>query len=91
MRLQKSALVEDVQLEGVSPPCRIQSSGYRGHYGLQFVRTQLHLVGLRSEIAERALINLVSFARAINQINRVNAQPAKNIKGLFSERPLQPR
>lgn len=60
-------------------------------YGLQFVRTQLHLVGLRSEIAERALINLVSFARVINPINRVNAQPAKNIKGCFSDRPLQPR
>ena len=83
MRLQKSALVEDVQLEGISLPCGIQSSGYRGHYGLQFVRTKLHLVGLRSEIAERALINFVSFARVINPINRVNAQPAKNIKGCF--------
>lgn len=86
MRLQESALVEDVQLEGISLPCGNQSvrdACSFSHYGLQFVRTQLHLVGIRSEIAERALINLVSFARVINQINRVNAQPAKNIKGCF--------
>lgn len=83
MRLQESALVEDVQLEGVSLPCSDQKTGFRGYYGLQFVRTQLHLVGLRSEITERALINLVSFARVINPLNRVNAQPSKNIKGCF--------
>lgn len=80
VHLQESTLVEDVQLEGVSLPCGNQKTGLRGHYGLQFVRTQLHLVGLRSEIAERALINLVSFARIINPIN---AQQAKNIKGCF--------
>ena len=74
MRLQKSALVEDVQLEGVSLPCGNQKTGLRGHYGLQFVRTQPHLVGLRSEIAERALIN---------PLNRANSQPEKNIKGCF--------
>lgn len=86
MHLQESTLVEDVQIEGISLPCGDQSirdAHSFGHYGLCFIRTQLHLVGLRSEIAERALINLVSFARVINQINRVNAQPAKNIKGCF--------
>lgn len=86
MHLHESTLVEDARLEGISLPCGDQSvRDVRSfsHYGLQFVRTQLHLVGLRSEIAERALINLVSFARVINQINRVNAQPAKNIKGCF--------
>ena len=83
MRLQESTLVEDVQLEGVFLPCGDQKTGFRGHYGIQFVRTQLHLVGLRSEIAERTLINLVSFARVINPLNRVNAKTAKNIKGCF--------
>lgn len=74
MRLQKSALIEDVQIEGISLPFGDHKAGFRGHYGLQFVRTKMHLVCLRSEIAERALIN---------PLNRVNAQPAKNIKGCF--------
>ena len=74
MHLQESTLVEDVQIEGISLPFGDKKAGFRGHYGLQFVRTKMHLVCLRSEIAERALIN---------PLNRVNAQPAKNIKGCF--------
>ena len=77
MHLQESTLVEDVQIEGIPLPCGDQSirdACSFSHYGLQFVRTQPHLVGLRSEIAERALIN---------PLNRVNAQPEKNIKGCF--------
>ena len=83
MRLQKSALVEDVQIEGISLPFGDKKAGFRGHYGLQFVRTKMHLVCLRSEIAERAIINLVSFAMVINPLNRVNAHLAKNINGCF--------